>query len=100
MSLRSVPPISRTSIPRPDNDDHDNSEDDESPASFTISTVTNVFDFGDLPDVYGTLTSSGGPSHRRGTSTNLGLSVDDEGGRSALSDRQSPMAPMKMVCDF
>lgn len=60
------------------NDDHDSSEDDESAATYTLSTLTNVFDFGDLPDVYRTTSANGGPSHRRGTPTFLGVSVDDE----------------------
>lgn len=60
------------------NDDSDQSEDDEASASLTISTNVNVFDFGDLPDQYGTLTASGGPAHRRGTATFLGAAVDDE----------------------
>lgn len=62
----------------PDNDDHNQDEDDESSATYTLSTNTNVFDFGDLPDVYRTLSASGGPSHRRGSSTFLGVSIDDE----------------------
>lgn len=60
------------------NDNHDQSEDDESFASLTISTNPNVFDFGDLPDEYGTLTASSGPAHRRGSTTFLGATVDDE----------------------
>lgn len=62
----------------PDNNNHDDSEDDEANVFFTISTATNVYDFGDLPDVYRTLSSSGGPSHRRGSGTFLGTTVDDE----------------------
>lgn len=60
------------------NDDQDQSEDDEASASLTISTNVNVFDFGDLPDQYGTLTASGGPAHRRGSATFLGAAIDDE----------------------
>lgn len=62
----------------PDNDNHDASEDDESEIRYTLSPVTNVFDYGDLPDVYRTTIAAGGPAHRRGTSTFLGASVDDE----------------------
>ncbi|MEP3481836.1 MAG: SdrD B-like domain-containing protein [Fuerstiella sp.] len=60
------------------NDDQDQSEDDEANAALTISTNVNVFDFGDLPDQYGTLTASGGPAHRRGSPTFLGTAIDDE----------------------
>ncbi|MCR9197309.1 MAG: carboxypeptidase regulatory-like domain-containing protein [Planctomycetaceae bacterium] len=62
----------------PGNDDQDQSEDDEGRSSYTLSTVTNAFDYGDLPDVYRTTTGSGGPSHRRGSPTFLGQTVDDE----------------------
>lgn len=62
----------------PQNDDQDQSEDDEASASLTISTNVNVFDFGDLPDQYGTLTASGGPAHRRDSGTFLGAMIDDE----------------------
>lgn len=62
----------------PRNDDHDQSEDYESSATYTLSTSTIVFDFGDLPDIYKTRSDSGGPSHRRDTVTFLGTSVDGE----------------------
>lgn len=62
----------------PDNDDHNQSEDDENAAEFTLSTTATAFDFGDLPDVYQTLLASGGPSHRRGTATFLGATIDSD----------------------
>ncbi|MBK8986974.1 MAG: hypothetical protein IPM39_13005 [Chloroflexi bacterium] len=60
----------------------------EAGADLTIKLIkaTSLWDFGDLPDGYGTLLASNGARHRTTTGLRLGASVDAEGNGFPTAD--------------